>query len=227
VIAGSLALAVVAAGRAAPAHSVAASVETGLGSGCRRVPPLTGLTLAKARRVAARSGCHIRVAGAPILGPYGQRVQVSGGEDRRRVARQAPAPGGRGQSIDVWLVPECAEMGAPGPPPGEPLLTVGPTELVSGLYIAGGPFEIFPGSCRKGIPDAGTIVVIDPASGATVASASVASGQLATIPLAAGTYTIDGTFADASVNGVADTSSLSVTIPVGTTVRQDIVVGVP
>jgi hypothetical protein len=118
-------------------------------------------------------------------------------------------------------------MGAPGPPAGEPFVTAGPTELVSGLYIAGGPFEIFPGRCRHGTPGAGTIAVIDQASGATVASATITKGHLATIPLAPGTYTIDGTFADATVNGVPIKSSLSITIPAATTVRQDIVASVP
>jgi hypothetical protein len=127
----------------------------------------------------------------------------------------------------VWLVAECAEMGAPDPPDGEPFVTVGPTELVSGLYIAGGPFEIFPGRCRPGTPGAGTVAAIDPASGATVASATVAKGHLATIPLAPGNYTIDGTFADATVAGVPMMISLSVTIPAGRTVRQDVVASVP
>lgn len=127
----------------------------------------------------------------------------------------------------MWLVTECAETGAPGPPAGEPLATAGPTELISGLYLAGGPFEVFPGPCRQGTSEAGTIVVLDPASGATVASATIATGKLATIPLAPGTYTIDGTFADATVNGAEMTSSSSVTITAGETVRQDIVASVP
>jgi hypothetical protein len=227
VIVGALVLAVTAAGGAAPQRSAAGYAESSLRNGCRDVPQLTGLTLVRARRVAARSDCRIRVAGAPVLAPSGRRVQISGGEGQRRIARQSPRPGARGRSIDVWLVTECAEMGAPGPPAGEPFVTVGPTELVSGLYIAGGPFEIFPGRCRHGTPGAGTIAVIDPASGATLASATVAKGRLATIPLAPGTYTIDGTVAGATVNGVPMKSSLSVTIPAGRTVRQDIVASVP
>jgi hypothetical protein len=191
------------------------------------VPKLTGLTLAKARLVAARSGCSIRVAGAPILGPSGQMVTISGPEDQRRIARQARRPGDHGDSIAVWLTPECAEMGAPGPPAGEPLVTAGPTELISGLFVAGGPFEIFPGRCRQGTPGAGTITVIDSASGATVTRVTLATGQLATIPLAPGRYTIDGSFADATVNGVSMTSSSSVTIAAGRTVRQDLVASVP
>jgi hypothetical protein len=213
--------AVVPVGGASPQRTVAA--------GCRRAPRLVSLTLARSRRLAAESGCRIRVAGAPILGPYGQRplVRVSGGEGRRRIARQAPRPGGRAQTIDVWLVPECAEMGAPGAPPGEPFVRSGPTELISGVYLAGGPFEVFPGACRKGVPEAGRITVAARPSGTTVARAGVARGHLATIPLPPGTYTIDATFADATANGRPMTSSAWVTIPPGKTVRLDIVASVP
>jgi hypothetical protein len=213
-----------AAGNAGRRHAVSAHPVR---NGCAQVPALTGITLAQARRMAARSGCRIRVAGAPILSPSGQPVRISGGKGQRRIARQAPSPGATGASIDVWLVAECAQMAAPGPPAGEPFVTAGPTELVSGLYIAGGPLAIFPGRCRQGMPGAGTIAVIDPASGATVASAGVAKGHLARIPLAPGTYTIDGTFADATINGVPMTSSRSVTIPAGSTVRQDVAADVP
>lgn len=160
------------------------------------MPRLTGLTLAKARLRAARYGCRVHVAGAPILTVPGERV-ITGIDPGRRIARHEPQPGVRGQSIDVWLVPECVEPGYPGPPAGEPLVTSGPTELISGLYLAGGALGMYRGPCRQGTPGAGTITVVDPASGATVASVTIANGQLATIPLAPGTYTINGTFSDA------------------------------
>jgi hypothetical protein len=194
------------------------------------VPRLSGLTLAKARRRAARSGCRIHVAGAPILTLPGERV-ITGVDPGRRIARQERNPDG--QWIDVWLVPQCVEPGDPGPPAGEPFLTPGPTELISGLYLGGGPIASYPGPCRSGTPGAGMIVVIDPASGATVATATVANGQLATIPLPPGTYTVEGTFYDARTvtsptdPGVPWQSSISVTIPAGMTVRQDLSVGVP
>jgi hypothetical protein len=92
---------------------------------------------------------------------------------------------------------------------------------------------MYPGPCRQGTPGAGTITVVDPASGATVASVTIANGQLATIPLAPGTYTINGTFSDARTGtsptdpGTPMQSSTSVTIPAGMTVRQDLAVSVP
>ena len=199
------------------------------GSDTCRVPRLTGLTLAKARALAARAGCQIRVSGAPILTlPPQQHVHVSGSQGQRRIARQAPRAGREGHPIKIWLVAECAEQALPGPPAGEPFVTVGPTELISGLYLGGGPFLIRPGPCRQGVHGAGTIAVISPTTGATVARATVASGQLATIPLAPGSYTIEGTFADATVNGVPIQSApQTVTIPAGMTVRQDVGASVP
>jgi hypothetical protein len=118
-------------------------------------------------------------------------------------------------------------MGAPGPPPGEPFVTSGPTELISGLYVAGGPFEVFPGRCRKGVPEPGTITVTESTSGITVAHTTVAKGQLAHIALTPGSYTIDGTFSDATINGKPMTSSASVTIPPARTVRLDVIASIP
>jgi hypothetical protein len=70
--------------------------------------------------------------------------------------------------------------------------------------------------------------VTDPASGALVASATVANGKLAKIPLPPGTYTITGTFADAfSNNQHMQSLAQAVTIRSGQTVRQDVSVNIP
>lgn len=70
--------------------------------------------------------------------------------------------------------------------------------------------------------------MINRASGATVASVNVAQGELATIPLAPGSYTITATDADATFNGVAmRTRPQAVRIVAGMTVRQDVFVAVP
>jgi len=118
-------------------------------------------------------------------------------------------------------------MAAPGPPAGEPFVSTGPTELRNGLFLAGGPLTIFPGRCRAGVPGAGTIAVIAGATGATVATGTVAAGRLATVRLGPGTYRVNGTFADVRVNGLPMKSSVSVTIPAGHTVRQDLLASVP
>jgi hypothetical protein len=80
---------------------------------------------------------------------------------------------------------------------------------------------------RPGVPGAGTITITDPASDAVIATAHVANGQLATIPLAPGTYTITGTFADATFNGQDGQASASVTIPGGEIIRQDVAINIP
>jgi hypothetical protein len=41
----------------------------------------------------------------------------------------------------VSLVPLCVQSALPGAPQGEPFVTAGPTELVSGLYLGGGPLD--------------------------------------------------------------------------------------
>jgi hypothetical protein len=132
-----------------------------------------------------------------------------------------------GRTVTVWLKPLCFQSADPGPPAGEPLVKRGPTELVSGLFLAGGPLSRSP-RCRSGTPSPGTITVTSSTTGAVVASDNVARGQLATIPLAPGTYTIQGTFGNAFTNGQAmKTQPQQVTITAGYTVRQDVVVAIP
>jgi hypothetical protein len=77
-------------------------------------------------------------------------------------------------------------------PPNEPVFRAGSTELVSGLYMQGGPVP--PPPCRpqpRG-PYAGTIRVLNAHTGRLVASQSVANGRLAHIRLTSGTYRITG-----------------------------------
>lgn len=96
------------------------------------------------------------------------------------------------------------------------------TELVSGLFLGGGPLRLSK-RCRHGVPSAGAITVTNAATGTVVASVKVASGRLAKIPLVAGTYTITGTFADAFRNNEPiQAQPQTVTIATRTTVRQDV-----
>ena len=222
---GALGLVVtVAAGNAAP-PTLAAHTRRHASDPCR-APELAGLTLKKARVLAAHAGCKIRVVSGAgkVRHATGRIPQL---ESEQLIARQVPRAGGQSQSISVSLVPLCAQSALPGAPPGEPFVTAGPTELLSGLYLAGGPLAFRP-RCLRGVPSPGTITVVDPASGVTVASATVARGRLATIPLAPGSYTIEGQFGNATTNGVPiQTGPQTVTIPAGMTVRQDLGVGVP
>ncbi len=195
---------------------------------CAHVPRLVGLSLSAARTRAARAGCKLQAREAGS----GQIVekQLYGRNSAQSVVRQAPRAGraGRmGRTVTVWLKPLCRQSAAAGSPAGEPFVKPGPTELVSGLFLAGGPLTLSP-RCQAGTPSPGTITVTSPTTGAVIASDSVASGQLATIPLAPGTYNIQGTFGNAFSNDQAiQTQPQQVTITAGYTVRQDVVVNVP
>jgi hypothetical protein len=103
----------------------------------------------------------------------------------------------------------------------------GPTELISGLFLEGGPLRSSP-HCRSGTPSPGTITVSNPTTGAVIARDSVANRQLATIPLAPGTLHHPGTFGNAFANGQAmNTQPRQITITAGYTVRADVVVNIP
>lgn len=186
--------------------------------GCH-APALTGLSLAKARTRAAQGGCSVRVAG----GATAQAVF----EPRQLVRRQSPAAGAHTRTIEVWLAALCAQPAAAGAPRGEPIVIAGPTELISGVYLEGGPL-IMRARCRPGTPSAGTVEVVDPQSGAVIASATVAEGRLATFPLAPGSYTVEGSLANGTSGGEPmRTRPQTVTIAAGQSVRQDTTVDVP
>jgi hypothetical protein len=181
------------------------------------VPKLTGRTVAAARTSARHAGCRLRIRGAKL-----QLAAV------QTVRRQSPPAGHRSRVVTITINPECHTEGLPGPPSGEPLLTAGATELVSGIFLEGGPLVIYstPGCVRHDPPEtprAGTITVTDPSTDAVVATRTVAAGQLADIPLAPGAYAVSGSAGGLS----ALTTPVMVTIPAGFTVRQDVTVPVP
>lgn len=74
-------------------------------------------------------GRTIRLRGGALPGASPDRI----------IARQSPKPGAPAHVPSVWLEPRCDESADPGPPRGEPLITRGPTSLISGLYLDGGP----------------------------------------------------------------------------------------
>jgi hypothetical protein len=81
---------------------------------------------------------------------------------------------------------------------------------------------------RHGEAAPGTITVREAATGSVVTTQSVARGQLATIPLPPGTYTIQGTFGNATINEQPGESfPQTVEIEAGKTVRQDTFLNVP
>lgn len=132
--------------------------------------------------------------------------------------------------MTVQLNPFCGREADYAPDTEEPTITSGPTELVSGFYLVGGPPDrrfSTPG-CRLPEPPSGpgTAEVVS-ATGTVVATATSTGGHLAVIPLPAGTYTVRGTFLNATENGVHPTRTESVTIPAGHIVRQDFLLSIP
>jgi hypothetical protein len=184
-----------------------------------RAPRLTGLTLSVARERATHAGCALRVKGA--------RLEQAGVQT---VARQTPARGRRSAGVTVWLNRLCRREAAYAPEIEEPLLKPGPTELISGFFLVGGPLSrafSSPG-CKLPEPSPGPgTVEVKNAAGELVATQTSSDGHFVEIPLPPGSYTITGTFQGASINEVHPTSTRSVVIPPGDSVRQDFFLNVP
>jgi hypothetical protein len=113
------------------------------------------------------------------------------------------------------------------------VVTTGPTELVSGFYLDGGPPAAFSAphcALPEPRPDAGTVEVLN-AGGTVVATKTSIRGHFVEIALPAGSYTIRGTFLNASgccSPGLGHfVKTESVVIPPGDTVRQDFVLSIP
>jgi hypothetical protein len=194
---------------AATQGSAAASTH----SSCH-APRMIGLTVAAARARAKTSGCQLRLTGASVKMAKIQTIR-----------KQSARPGQRTRLLTITVNPLCPGSGAEGPPPGEPLMTPGPTELDTGLFIEGGPF-IYRSApvCKdlEGTSSAGKITVTNNAGTAIANNVSVSAGQLLKITLSAGQYTITGVFADGTKVGPT-----TVTVPAGEVVRQDVVLSVP
>jgi hypothetical protein len=202
----------------AASGSASAHQARTVGTGCH-VPRFTGLTLSAARKRAAHAHCNLRVKGAAL-----EQAEV------QTIERQSPARGGRSSSVTVWLNPFCRREADYAPELKEPLVTQGPTELVSGFFLVGGPDSrrFSDRGCKLPAPPpgAGTVDVTN-ASGAVVATQTSTYGHFVEIPLPAGSYTITGTFLGATVNEVHPKESESVVIPAGHTVRQDFFLNIP
>lgn len=199
--------------------SVSASARPAarVASACH-VPRLTGLTLTVAREHAAHAGCTLRVKGSTLKQAGIQTIE-----------RQSPPAGGSSSSVAVWLNRLCFGSAAYGPGLEEPIITPGPTKLVSGFYVVGGPLTRFsaPG-CKRPAPPAesGTVEVMN-ASGAVVATQTSTDGHFVEIPLPAGSYTLTGTFLDDTINDVHPKETKPLVIPSGDTVREDFALNVP
>ena len=177
-------------------------------------PRMIGLTVAAARARAKTSGCLLQLRGALVQMPKIQTIRA-----------QSARPGQVTKLLTLTVNPLCPSSGAIGPPPGEPLLTPGPTELDCGLFIEGGALIYRSAPVCKdlvGKSSAGTITVTNAVGTVIANTMSVNAGQLLKITLSAGHYTLTGVFAGGNKVG-----PITVTVLAGEVVRQDLVLAVP
>jgi hypothetical protein len=128
-------------------------------------------------------------------------------------------------TVTLTVNPLCGGSALNGPPRGEPFITSGPTELISGLFIEGGPYvERSAPNCKES-PErssAGTITVTNAAGTDVIDNLQLSSGQLLYVKVPAGRYTVTGVVSDNLKVG-----PLVVSVPAGKTVRQDLTADVP
>jgi hypothetical protein len=177
-------------------------------------PRLTGLTVTLARRHAKAAGCAVRLVGAKLQMPQIQTVRT-----------QSVRPGGVTKKVTLTVNPLCSGAADNGPPAGEPIIEPGPTELISGLFLEGGPFlwRSAP-NCKDLVEKSspGWITVTNSAGTVIVYKRELTEGQLLHVKVPAGKYTITGVL---SVNNKV--GPVTVNVPAGKTVRQDLTLDAP
>lgn len=210
----SFALAAMAGGATAPDTTAADSTR-----GCQ-TPEVVGVSLAMARQVLSASGCQSVVRQLP---GHGQYVAPTAPQGQQIVGRQSPSAGSRAQAVTIWLKPLCAQPAQPGPTERGPAVTSGATQLISGLFLKGGPLRQST-QCRKGTPSAGTITIAAAGGGSVIARRAVRDGRVAVFPLRPGRYEVEGSFARAQRNGAPiDVKPEPVTITAHHTTRLNLV----
>lgn len=179
-----------------------------------RAPRMFGLNVATARTRARNAGCHLRLVGAAVKMPSIQTIRT-----------QSVRPGTRAKVVTISVNPLCPGSAALGPPPGEPITTLGPTELISGLFIEGGAFIYRSApNCKSFVckSSSGTISVTNSVGTVIVNNVALTAGQLLHDNVAPGAYSISGVFSGGNRVGPTIVRVLS-----GEVVRQDLVLDVP
>jgi hypothetical protein len=205
-------LIVAALAAATVAAAVTAASAATSASGCV-TPRLVGLTERAAAHRASAAGCVVHLAGARLKQATVQTIAV-----------QAPAPGTRTVVVRLTLNPLCFGSALNGPPHNEGMRP-GPTELITGLYLVGGPALPYSSPrCRRkpGQPGPGTIDVLAPAGKTIVASHTAKRGRLVTFRLPPGRYRVSGR-ADPGNDSLAE----PFTIRAGYTTRRYVIEPVP
>lgn len=207
-----LALAAVASG-AAPA-------STGADPGRRAcvAPDVVDVSLARAREVLLASGCAATTRQLPAGGELFTPPSPDG---RQLVGAQSPGAGARTGSVTLSLRPLCSQPSAPGPDTHGASVAKGPTELVSGVFLEGGPLRIS-ARCRHGRPSPGVLTVMR-TDGTTISTRSVRAGRYGVFPLKPGSYLISGALAG---KGSPPATALPVTVVAHSTTHLDVVTAV-
>jgi hypothetical protein len=138
---------------------------------------------------------------------------------------QSVHPGQVAKVVTVSVNPLCPGSLNIGPPPGEPIIKSGPSELITGLFIEGGAFiDRSAPNCKVfvGKSSGGTITITNSVGTVFANDMALAPGQLLYVNVPAGAYTITGVFTGG--NKVGPTS---VNVVSGEIVRQDLVLDVP
>jgi hypothetical protein len=141
------------------------------------------------------------------------------------VHTQSARPGQSAKVVTISVNPLCPGSAALGPPPGEPIITPGQTELISGLFIEGGAFIYRSApTCKSfvGKSSGGTITITNSVGTVIVNHMALTAGQLLYDNVTAGAYTISGVFSGGNRVG-----PITVNVPSGEVVRQDLVLDVP
>ena len=175
---------------------------------------MKGLTVSVARARARVAGCQLRLAGAVVRVPTVQTIRA-----------QSVRPGLSARVVSVVVNPLCQEPAAPGPPPGEPIIKAGATELVTGLFIEGGALVLRSApSCKTlvGKSTSGTITITNSVGSVIADNMSLTAGQLLYVNVQAGAYSVSGKLTGGSIVG-----PITVNVPSGEIVRQDLVLDVP
>ena len=123
--------------------------------------------------------------------------------------------------MTVSLRPLCQQPAQPGPDSRRPVSSSGPTELVAGLYLEGGPVQTSP-HCRHGTPSSGILTVTTP-DGRIVTRRAVRAGRFAVFPLKPGRYLLAGSVAGP---GQPQVEPQPVTIAAHRTTRLNVVADV-
>jgi len=141
------------------------------------------------------------------------------------VGTQSVRPGLSAKLVSVSVNPLCPGPAGLGPPLGEPIENPGATELITGLFVEGGPL-IFRSApvCKDlvGKSTSGTITVVNSVGTVLANKMALSAGQLLYVNVQPGTYTVSGKF-----SGGTPIGPITVTVPSGEMVRQDLVLEAP